>query len=219
MSLGIGDIQTTKNTANLVADALRSAIVQGKLQSGQSLKQDEIAAEFKVSKIPVREALVQLQAEGLVNMIPSRGATVAELTLAEVSEIYTIRVAMESIALRKAIPLLSTTDFIEAERILERIDHEDDMTKWAELNWAYHETLYRPAQMPRLIQITKNLHHNVARYLLQNYLDKAYLQESQNQHREILELSKAHNIDGAIAALEHHLGDPVAIFAEILGKK
>ena len=219
MGLGIGDIQTTKNTANLVADALRSAIVQGKLLGGQSLKQDEIAAEFKVSKIPVREALVQLQAEGLVSLIPSRGATVAELTLKEVDEIYTIRVAMESIALRKAIPLLTAKDFIDAERILENIDHETDMTKWAELNWAYHETLYRPSQMFRLIQITKNLHNNVARYLLNNYLDKVYLEESQRQHRQLLKYCKDDNINDAIATLEHHLGDPVAIFAEILGQK
>ncbi|MEQ8677248.1 MAG: GntR family transcriptional regulator [Aggregatilineales bacterium] len=218
MGLGIGDIQTTKNTANLVADALRSAIVQGKLLSGQSLKQDEIAAEFKVSKIPVREALVQLQAEGLVSMIPSRGATVAELTLIEVDEIYTIRVAMESIALRKAIPFLTPKEVIEAERILENIDHETDMTKWAELNWAYHETLYRPSKMYRLIQITKNLHNNVARYLLNNYLDKTYLEESQRQHRQLLENCKDGDINAAIATLEHHLGDPVAIFAEILGK-
>src|SRR5690606_18587548 len=90
MGLGLSKIAPAKNTPAMIADVLRSAILTGKLQSGQYLKQDEIAAELKVSKIPVREALVQLQGEGLVTMLPSRSARVSHLSLAEVDEIYTM---------------------------------------------------------------------------------------------------------------------------------
>ena len=217
MALNIGTIQPSKNTASLIADALRSAILQGKLQSGQSLKQDEIAAEFKVSKIPVREALVQLQAEGLVNLIPSRGATVSTLTLAEVEEIYIMRRALEPIALRRAVPLLTPANFIHIESILDQIDHEEDMTKWVELNGEFHALLYAPSKMPLLIQNCRTMHNNVARYLV-HYLDKDYLAESQQQHRNIVASARSGNADAACALLENHLGDPVQVFAEILHK-
>ncbi len=216
MSLGIGGIQTTKNTSNLVADALRSAILQGKLESGQALKQDEIASEFSVSKIPVREALVQLQAEGLVHLIPSRGAMVSELTLDDVKEIYKIRIALETMALRTAIPQLKRTDFAKIDRVLVDIDHAEDKTRWAELNWEFHEALYRPANLPRLLQITCNLHNNVARYLLQNYLNENHLAESQRQHRAIVDACKQGDENTAISLLEAHLDDPVSVFSKIL---
>ena len=77
-------------TNQSIANALRVEILRGKLQGGQPLKQDEIAAQFGVSKIPVREALVQLKAEGLVNFYPNRGAFVSELSAAEADEIYAV---------------------------------------------------------------------------------------------------------------------------------
>jgi len=215
MSLGIGTIQSPKNTSNMIADALRSAIMQGKLEIGQSLRQDEIATEFNVSKIPVREALVQLQGEGLVKLMPGRGAMVSELTFAEVDEIYTMRRALEAIALQKALPLLTTADFSEAEVILERIDSTADRSQWAELNWEFHEILYRPANMPRLIHTTRTLHNNVARYLLLRHLDDDYLAESQRQHRELIDACRAHDAEQAIKVLEHHLDDPARVFSEM----
>jgi DNA-binding GntR family transcriptional regulator len=218
MGLGIGEIQQTKNTAELVADALRSAILQGKLSSGQSLKQDEIAGEFNVSKIPVREALVQLQAEGLVRLIPSRGATVSRLSYNEISEIYTIRIALEPIALRRAIPLLTDADFHKMDRILHAIDHETDMSKWAELNWAFHSAMYAPANLPRLTTTVQTMYNNVARYLLHNYLDRDYLAESQEQHRAILEACKQNDADLAVQRLLDHLGDPVKVFTDLVEK-
>ncbi len=216
MTLGIGDAIQPKNTSELIADALRSAILQGKLRSGQSLKQDEIANEFSVSKIPVREALVQLQAEGLVRMIPSRGATVTRLTIDEITEIYTIRSALEPIALRRAIPHIKPTAYHDIEQILNKIDYEDDMSKWAQLNWDFHAALYRAADMPRLVHTVQTLYNNVARYLLHNYLDRDYLAESQRQHREILDACRAQQIDHATELLLHHLGDPVQVFAGLL---
>ena len=216
MGLDIGTIKPAKNTANLIADALRSAILQGKLQSGQSLRQDEIANEFSVSKIPVREALVQLQGEGLVDLIPSRGALVSKLDYAQVAEIYVMRIALEPVALRQAIPNLKETDLLKAAAILDQIDNESDMSKWAELNWEFHATLYHVSNLPRLIHTTQTLHNNVARYLLLNYLDKDYLQESQNQHREILALCRDGNADGAVQKLIDHLSDPVDVFKSLV---
>jgi DNA-binding GntR family transcriptional regulator len=215
IDLDLGALQKAKNTAELIADALRSAILQGKLTSGQWLKQDEIAAKFSVSKIPIREALVQLQSEGLVQLLPNRGAVVSSLTQAQVEEIYTMRLALEPIALRRAIPCMTPADFLQLDHILDRIDRETDLSKWAELNWEFHAALYAPAQMPLLIQTARDLHHNVVRLLVYLIRD-AHLQESQRQHRELLTLARRGELDAACALLERHLREPAQFFAHRL---
>ena len=84
-----------------VVDRLRTAIVSGQLQPGQALRQDALAEQYRLSKIPLREALNQLKAEGLVTFINNRGAMVSRLSAAEVDEIYTMRIALESLALER----------------------------------------------------------------------------------------------------------------------
>jgi DNA-binding GntR family transcriptional regulator len=200
-------MRPTKNTAEHIADALRSAISLGKLTGGQSLRQDEIAAQYKVSKIPVREALFQLQAEGLVNMIPNKGAVVTMLTAAEIDEIYIMRMALETEALRRAIPNLTTDDLLQAENTLTRIDHESDIQRWAELNWQFHRQLYGPSAMNRLIDTVNSLHANVVRYLLTHQTIKTadYLATSQREHRELLALCDQRQVEQACACLQNHL--------------
>ena len=110
------------NTPDYIAGALRNAILQGRFQAGQPLRQDQIAAELGVSKVPVREALVQLKGEGLVTFLPNRGAVVTELSATEVDEIYSMRIALETKALERAIPYLSSADFIRARGVLEIIE-------------------------------------------------------------------------------------------------
>ena len=100
------------NTPDCIASALRNAIMQGQFKANQPLRQDHIARELGVSKIPLREALVQLKAEGLVSFMPNRGAVVSELSANEVDEIFTMRIALETKALESAIPNLSSADLI-----------------------------------------------------------------------------------------------------------
>jgi DNA-binding GntR family transcriptional regulator len=191
--------------------------LQGKLKSGQSLKQDEIAGQLSVSKIPVREALVQLQAEGLVRLTPNRGAIVSSLTYHEVAEIYTMRLALEPIALTRAIPNMTLADFVQMDHLLTRIDHETDLTRWAELNWEFHAALYQPAHMPLLLQTVRELHHNVVRFLIR-YVNEEQLRRSQAQHREIVAQCRAKNSSMAVDLLRQHLGDPVEMFVSNLNK-
>jgi DNA-binding GntR family transcriptional regulator len=115
-----------KTTTEIIANALRDDILQGKLTSNQPLRQDDIASQFGVSKIPVREALVQLKAEGLVTLVPNRGASVADLSGEEADEIYLMRIALEKIALQRAIPRLTVSHMKQAEETLKTIDAEKD---------------------------------------------------------------------------------------------
>lgn len=205
MANSIISTKDSATTTESIADALRTDILQGKLKSKQPLRQDEIAANFGVSKIPVREALFQLKAEGLVTFFPNRGATVSELSPEEVDEIYTMRIALETAALQRAVLHLTIANLSQAEEILKAIDQEQDITRWGQLNWEFHATLYHPANLPRLMEWVKMLHINVARYLVIYLAGMDYQATSQREHWQILEACRRGHIKAATEHLEQHL--------------
>ena len=194
-------LQTTESIAN----ALRNDILQGVYKSNAPLRQDEIAARFGVSKIPVREALQQLKAEGLVTFFPNRGAVVSALSSAEVDEIYAMRIALETLALQRAIPHLTIADLARAEALLNQLDQEPQVARWGELNWEFHALLYRPVNLPRLMSWMATLHTNVARYMLLYLAGMEYQAASQQEHRAILAACRQGQIDLACERLRHHL--------------
>jgi len=202
-----------------IADSLRADILRGKLKSGQALKQDEIAAQFGVSKIPVREALVQLKAEGLVNFYPNRGAFVSELSAAEADEIYVMRIALETAVLARAIPHLTVAHLKHAKEILDEIDQEENIAKWGELNWEFHATLYSPAALPRVMETIRTLHSNIARYLVLYLAGMAYQKKSQKEHRAILEACRHGDTEKAVAYLVDHLRGASSHLVAFLNKQ
>ena len=193
------------NTPDFVISSLRNAIIQGQYKANEPLRQDQIAQELGVSKIPLREALVQLKAEGLVTFLPKRGAIVSELSRAEVEEIYAMRIALETIAIEKAIPLLSSSNIIRAKSVLEIIESETDQDQWGELNWEFHANLYQAAQMPLLLKTIHHLHNNVTRYLI-IYLERlSALDKSQKEHWDLLKACQDRNASEAVKILKRHL--------------
>src|SRR6266852_9187131 len=99
-----------QTVASATTRALREKILSGEIGDGEQLRQDALAAEYGVSRIPLREALRQLEAEGLVSFYPHRGAVVSTLSLAEIEELFEIRALIEPDMLRRAIPKLSEED-------------------------------------------------------------------------------------------------------------
>ncbi len=204
-------LPTAKSTADLIAEQLRTAILKGELKIGQQLKQDQIAAELNVSKIPVREALAQLRKEGLVDIRPNRGAIVSSLTFEEIEEIFEMRLALETVALKKAIPKMTAIDLADAERILHSLDEAQDIPAWIQLNWEFHKTIYRPSGMLRLLDTVTSLNANVTRYVtLSGWWDLDYLSKPQREHWQILDYCKQKEIGLALNLLELHLGAPIA---------
>jgi DNA-binding GntR family transcriptional regulator len=201
----------------MIVSALRRAILTGELRSGQALPQDEIAARYGVSKIPAREALVQLKAEGLVTLLPNRGAFVSALSVDEVIEIYAMREALEMLALRRAVPNLSKADLVRAGALIELMDDERDLLAWSELNWEFHAALYQPAGMPRLIEHVRMLHTNVQRYLIHFLSSVNYHTEAQRQHRLILSLCKGGEAEQAAIVLGQHLNQAATKMSARLG--
>ncbi|WP_413200854.1 GntR family transcriptional regulator [Nostoc piscinale] len=198
-------LQQQRSTPDLIADALREAILRGIFQEGQSLRQDEIATQFGVSRIPVREALRQLEAEGLVTLHLNRGAMVSVLTAAEAQEICEIRSALEVQAIQLAIPKFSAADLEKAALILETTDQTTDAGLLAQLNWEFHAALYTSAERPRLLAMIKNLHINCDRYVRMQMAQMDYQERSQKEHYQLLDACKQRDTKTAVRLLKRHI--------------
>ena len=192
-------------THEMVADVLREAITTGQLQGNDPLPQGEIAAQLKVSHIPVREALRQLESEGLVTYQANRGATVTELSPAEIREIYEIRAIVETAAVRQATPRLTGEELARAAGILARAEKEDDGAVWGALDVEFHLLVYDLDDRPRFRDLIEGLLRRVDRYWLSHGLMLKHRDAFDREHRALLDAIVAR--DGALAAevLDAHL--------------
>ena len=208
-----------QNLPDVIADALRRAIINGRLEPGQQLPQNKLAEQFKVSSIPVREALRQLEAEGLTNYSPNQGFEVSTLSADEARELFEIRSVLETLALCKAIPNLTEEDFQEATAILTEMDEEKDVHRLGVLNQRFHMTLLSPAAQPRLLSILETLHGNVDRFMCFQMSAMCYKAQSDREHREILEACQRRNTSEAVELLAQHIEKAGELLVDFLKQR
>ncbi|HWJ13798.1 MAG TPA: GntR family transcriptional regulator, partial [Gemmatimonadaceae bacterium] len=138
-----------QTVASMTVEALRERILRGDYPEGEPLRQDALADELGVSRIPVREALRQLEAEGLVTFSPHRGAVVSTLSLEEIEELFELRADIECELLRRAIPNTGAEHLTRANDLLDEFDAalaDRESERWGPLNWRFHSALYAPAR-------------------------------------------------------------------------
>ena len=189
----------------MVREGLRRAILDGDYASGMQLRQDELAERFGTSRIPVREALRQLEAEGLVTIEANKGATVTALSLQEVLELLDIRIALECRALHLAIPNMIDEDLEAAEAVLQDYAGSDDPSLWGEANWAFHSGLYAPCARPKLIGMIDANYGRVGRYTRLNVSKAAGKERPLREHWELLNHCRSGAVTKATALLEEHI--------------
>ncbi|MDZ4863697.1 MAG: GntR family transcriptional regulator [Gemmatimonadota bacterium] len=202
----------------LVAAVLREAITSGQLRGHEPLLQDEIAAQLNVSHIPVREALRQLQSEGLVTYQANRGATVTALAPEEIREIYEIRATLETAAIRRATTVLSESALAEAARILDRAESATDGAIWGSLDVDFHQIIYALDGRPRLQEMIDGLLRRVDRYWLSHGLMLQHRAEFDREHRALLATIERRDADAAAALLEQHLTGAAALLISELAR-
>jgi DNA-binding GntR family transcriptional regulator len=188
-----------------IAAALRREIVGGHLKPGGALQQEELAQRFHVSRIPVRDALRLLEAEGLVRIEANRGARVTELSVDEVAEIFHLRVLLECDCLEAACRLISDKDLDGIERSRRRAEIDAGTADWAEADWQFHESLYRPSRRTRQIALIGSL--RAASELYAAAHDALVKEQKQwlEDHRTIVERCRERRPERAVAALRRHL--------------
>ena len=198
-----------KTRTQLVVETLREKILSGEIKAGQPLRQAALAEDLNVSRIPVREALLQLEAEGLVSFEPHKGATATELSASQVDELFELRSMLECDLLAASIPNISDEKLDEATEILQKLDKalgkENAANTWSELNSNYHNCLYSGATRPQTQDLVDTLNKNADRYIRMHLLWAGGISKAESEHNELLARCKARDVDGAVAMLKHHI--------------
>lgn len=192
-------------SAQTVTDQLRALILDGSLGIGVQLKQEALARKFGVSRIPIREALKRLEAEGLVAHTAHQGSVVASRSIDDLLETLDIRIGLESRALVLAIPHMTPAIVRKAETILARYDASDMPGEWSELNLAFHLCLYKPCGRQRLLSMIESLVRSVDIHLRAHQSAAIGRKSPQKDHRALLEACRAGNAERARKLLERHI--------------
>lgn len=193
-----------------VTDQLRDAIITGVLAPGERLREDELATQMKVSRGPVREAFVTLQREGLVTIERYKGARVAELYRSDIDQVFSLRRALESLAVewacRNATP--EDLDAIEATLVSYQTASPDGRVpeRIAEFDLAFHDGIVAAAHHDRLSRAWESLRSQILAFLTTRMaLRRDYDTEWEPDHRRILELIRAGETDEAVAWIQRHV--------------
>ena len=174
-----------------VVDEIRQRILTGDFQAGERIKENEMAQQLGVSRGPVREALRQLEQEGLVVMIPRRGAQVANITEKDLNDVLEVRIALENVAIEKACARMTEEEMRRLWLAAKEFEHtiaEGNLVKLAEADVAFHEVIYQASDNKRLIQVLNNMREQIYRYRVE------YLKEGETRDvlvKEHEELTKA----------------------------
>lgn len=201
----VPDLGAIPTASEVILRHIRNAIVTGALDEGAPIRQDEVAALFKVSKIPVREALKQLEAEGFVTFQRNRGAVVASLSEPEIAQIFEVRAILESNAIRLSLPAMTAADLDAAEARCKAFDAEPDVSRWAALNWEFHSSLYQPGNRPYLMQMIRSVNDRVERYLRVQLTISGGHEIASKEHWQILAACRAGDGDRAAALVYDHI--------------
>ncbi len=195
--------------AQSVAAQIREQILRGEIQGGEPLRQAAIAKQFETSIIPVREALRQLESEGLVELKSHRGAVATELTLDKVREWINLRRLIETDLISAAIENITDADLDQAEQILGRFDHVLDqrieIDQWNDYNFEFHSVLYAPARRPETMKVLTALHKNCDRYIRLQLLSGDHIERAEAEHRQLIEHCRKHDKRAAKSLLNDHI--------------
>lgn len=202
-----GGLSERRITADYVSDAIREAINAGRLADGAVLNQADLATFFGVSRVPVREALRQLQAEGLIDARAHRFSVVRGMDIDRLVEIYSLRALIEGWLAELATPHITREILAEAHSINEELRAQENHEQWLRRNMEFHELLYRPSKARATIELLGQLRSRAERYarMWSRGTGVHRPTETCGEHDRIIQLMAVGDAAGARAAVEQHV--------------
>jgi DNA-binding GntR family transcriptional regulator len=197
-----GDYRTIQQ---LVTDKLRTAILSGTFRPNEKLNQADLAERFNVSRIPTREALRTLEAEGLVKFYPRRGAVVATMSPEEIEEVYEIRILLEINAAQRALKRMKDSELHEIREIQKRMTETAELDRWVGLNDLFHQAIYKPSGWTRLVSVIEMLRNLTTPYVRMYVSDQFDRHAADIEHAEIVAALESSDAVGLKAVLRRHL--------------
>jgi DNA-binding GntR family transcriptional regulator len=193
-----------------LAQSLCERILNGEFKDGDALNQEALAEEYEVSRMPVREALRQLEASGLIAIQTHKGAVVTTLPIAQIAELFDLRALLEGDILGHAIPKARDEHFAASRIVLSQLEgayRDGDVARWGALNWEFHRSLYAPADRVQTLAAIQAINLQTDRYIrLQLQLaGPGAVANAEAEHRELLRLCEAREAKAAVAYLRRHI--------------
>ncbi len=207
---------------DVVFNTLRQAILRGELKPGERLMEIQLANKLGVSRTPIREAIRKLELEGLVLMIPRRGAEVAEITEKSLRDVLEVRRALEELSVQLACDRITEEQIEElkvAAKEFERVLKSGDVTAYAEADVKFHDIIYFATDNQRLIALLYNLREQMYRYRVE-YLKRSEVHEKLlAEHQYIIEMLESRNREKAVEAVCQHIDNQVEAVADTIRTK
>ena len=207
---------------DVVFNTLRKAILRGNLEPGERLREIHMADKLGVSRTPIREAIRKLELEGLVVMIPRKGAVVAEITEKSLRDVLEVRRALEALAVRLACEKILDAEVEELKVAAERFEEAletGDVTAFAEADVRFHDIIYRATDNQRLIQLLYNLREQMYRYRVE-YLKREDAHETLlEEHQAIIETIEKRDVAKAVEAVRTHIDNQVVAVSDTIRTK
>lgn len=191
-----------------VFNQIREAILSGKYKSGEELRESTIGHELGVSRTPVREALRQLELEGLVKIVPNKGAQVINLSVKDIKDIYAIRSHLEGLCARWACENITPEQIDALEEIVYLSDFHTSKNHYEqmlELDNKFHDIIYEASESKMLRHLLKDFHHYVQRVRKITLSSMERAAKSNLEHKAILEALKEHDADKAEELAHEHI--------------
>lgn len=188
-----------------ITTELRRRILNGQLAEGTTLRQERLASELGVSRIPLREAIRHLEAEGLVVSELHKGTVVSSLSPDELEELFGIRMQLETWLFEVAIPRMTAADLDRAEALIEEASRTGDVGNWGELNWRFHEALYRASGNRIALRLLRSVHDNAARYVNLQLVMMQDVERELSDHHAMLAYARLRDADRGVDMLRRHI--------------
>ncbi len=216
------NLDSYKPLRELVLEAIREAIKDGKLQPRERLMEIQLAEELGVSRTPVREALRKLELEGFIVMVPRKGAYVADLSYKDIADVFEIRAALEGLAAGLAAERITEEELEEMGRLLVEKGEAvsaNDVERCVEVDTRFHEALYKASRNDRLVTILSNLREQIQRFRLTSLSYPGRMRESLDEHRTIIESLEARDISAVRQLAQEHIENAENVLLDVLKKE
>ena len=207
---------------DVVFNTLRQAILRGELKPGERLMELKLANKLGVSRTPIREAIRKLELEGLVIMCPRKGAEVAEITEDALRDVLEVRGALEELAMALACERIEKPDIIKLKRAAENFSAvltNDDITKIAEADVAFHDIIYMATKNKRLIQLLNNIREQMYRYRVEHLKRKECYAQLVREHKEMIVAIEEGNKELAVEITRNHISNQAQTVIDTIRKK
>lgn len=202
------DINEYLPLRDVVYNTLRKAILKGEFQPGERLMEISLANRLGVSRTPVREAVRQLESEGLVIIIPRKGAQVAQITHQEMTDVLEVRKTLEILAVMKACARITDEELDELKKREENFKEIlscGDVTDVAEADEAFHDVIYGASGNRRLVQILNNLREQMYRFRVEYLKEKESWEQIVEEHRSIVMALSSRNENEVVRLTAQHV--------------